>query len=123
MVAGWAFPNALLQHSLGDIEKLSIDIGHLQRKRDRMVEALRSMGYQLHSPEGTFYLLPRSPILDDQAFLRLLAKQGVFALPGSMAECPGYFRLSLTASDDMIDRALPAFQRAMEQATRERQAA
>jgi hypothetical protein len=25
------------------------------------VEALRSYGYELHSPEGTFYLLPTSP--------------------------------------------------------------
>ena len=123
VVSGWTFPNALLQHALGDIEKLSIDISHLQRKRDRMVEALRAMGYQLHSPEGTFYLLPRAPIPDDQAFLRLLAKQGLFAMPGAMVECPGYFRLSLTASDDMIDRALPGFQQAMELATRERQSA
>jgi hypothetical protein len=30
---------------------------------------------------------------------------------------PGYFRISLTASDDMIDRAIPGFQAAFESAT------
>jgi len=33
-------------------------------------------------------------------------------LPGS----PGYFRLSLTATDEMIERSLPGFARAMERA-------
>ena len=37
-------------------------------------------------------------------------------LPGSVAEIPGYFRLSLTATDDMIDRALPGFAAAFEHA-------
>jgi aspartate aminotransferase len=110
VTTGYAFPNALLQHALADIEPLSIDVAHLERKRDHMVSALRSYGYDLHSPEGTFYLLPRSPIPDDMAFTERLADREVFVLPGSLAEIPGYFRISLTATDDMIDRALPVFE-------------
>lgn len=113
VVSGWAFPNALLQHALADLETVSIDIAHLQRKRDTMVAALRSMGYELHVPEGTFYLLVRSPDPDDMAFSDRLAAEGVFVLPGSVAELPGTFRISLTASDEMIDRALPGFERAI----------
>lgn len=109
LVNGWAWPNALLQHSLGDIEALSIDVGHLQERRDRMVVALREAGYQLHVPEATFYLLVRSPVEDDEKFVRMLAERGVFVMPGSLLECPGYFRISLTASDAMIERALPVF--------------
>src|SRR5690606_31997417 len=59
IVSGWAFPNALLQHALADLESVSIDIAHLQSKRDTMVAALRAMGYELQVPEGTFYLLVR----------------------------------------------------------------
>jgi len=108
-MTGYAFPNALLQHALPDLERLSIDVGHLQRKRDRMVRALREQGYDVHLPEGTFYLLPRSPLDDDMAFINRLASQNVFCLPGSLADAPGYFRISLTANDDMIERALPRF--------------
>src|SRR5262249_21312879 len=61
VTTGYAFPNALLQHALPELEALSIDVAHLQRKRDRLVSELRAMGYQVHVPEGTFYLLPRSP--------------------------------------------------------------
>lgn len=109
ITTGYVFPNALLQHALADLEKLSVDMAHLQRKRDRMVAELREMGYDLHVPEGTFYLLPKSPLADDWAFVELLGKHGVSVLPGSTIGCPGYFRISLTASDDMITRALPAF--------------
>ncbi|MGH2558985.1 MAG: aminotransferase class I/II-fold pyridoxal phosphate-dependent enzyme [Thermomicrobiales bacterium] len=109
VVSGYAFPNALLQHALPDIEPLSIDIAHYERKRDRMVAALRSFGYELHSPEGTFYLLPKSPIPDDMAFADRLAERDVYVLPGSLAEIPSYCRISLTASDEMIERALPVF--------------
>src|SRR5581483_2832738 len=52
MMTGYAFPNALMQHALPDLEGLSIDIAGLQRKRDRMVAALREQGYELHIPEG-----------------------------------------------------------------------
>lgn len=111
---GYTFPNALLQYALEDLEKLSIDIPHLQAKRDRLVQALRGMGYQLSVPEGTFYLLVRSPIADDLAFTDLLIAQKVFCLPGTIFEMPGYFRISLTANDAMIDRALPGFEKAIQ---------
>ena len=71
--------------------------------------ALRDLGYEVHVPEGTFYLLPRTPIEDDVAFTEALARRDVFVLPGRAVEMPGYIRLSLTATDAMIDRALPVF--------------
>jgi aspartate aminotransferase len=115
-MTGYAWPNALLQHALPDLEELSIDIAHLQRKRDRLVAALREMGYALHVPEGTFYLLPRAPEADDMAFIGRLAAHNVFCLPGTVVELPGYFRVSLTANDDMIERALPGFAAARHEA-------
>lgn len=114
LVTGYAFPNTLLQHALVDIDQLSIDISHLQRKRDRMVAALQGMGYEVHVPEGTFYLLVKSPIQDDVAFMEELAKHHVYCLPGAVYELPGTFRISLTANEEMIERALPKFASAIQ---------
>lgn len=108
-LSGFATTNALLQHALPDIQPLSIDIEHLQSKRDRLVDSLRKSGYLVHNPEGTFYLLPRSPIKDDVAFADMMAEEGVLCLPGQVVEMPGYFRVSLTASDEMVERAIPLF--------------
>ena len=116
LTGGWLFPNALLQHALPDLEDLSIDIAHLQARRDRVVGALREMGYELTVPEGTFYVLVRSPLAEDGAFINLLAEQEIFCLPGEVFEMPGYFRISLTANDQMVEKALPGFEKALQAA-------
>lgn len=112
LASGWGFPNALLQHAMADLEALSVDIAALEARRDRMVSALRSMGYETTNPEGTFYLMVRSPEPDDLAFTDRLAEMGALVLPGSIVECPGWFRISLTASDAMVERGLEVFRRA-----------
>ena len=80
-----------------------------------MVAELGAAGYQLRPPEGTFYLWVRSPDPDDRAFCRRLAERQVLVLPGSIFEVPGYFRVSLTANNEMIDRALPVFRAAFDE--------
>jgi aspartate aminotransferase len=110
---GWVYPNALLQHALPELEKFSIDVGQLQRRRDRFLDALSGMGYRVWRSEGTFYLYVPSPIPDDEAFTESLARRGVFVFPGVLFETPGFFRISLTANEDMIENSLPAFEAAM----------
>jgi aspartate aminotransferase len=114
LAAGWGFPNALLQHAIRDLESLSIDMAALQRRRDRLVPALRDLGYETTLPEGTFYVMARSPEPDDIAFADRLAAHGALVLPGSIVECPGWFRISLTASDAMVERGIEAFRTARE---------
>jgi aspartate aminotransferase len=62
-------------------------------------------------PEGTFYLWGHWPAgRDPEKMVDALADRDVFVMPGSILNSPGYFRLSLTASDEMVDRALPIFE-------------
>jgi aspartate aminotransferase len=116
IAAGWGFPNALLQHALGDLEALSVDVGALQARRDRLVPALLEMGYEATLPEGTFYVMVRCPVADDMAFTERLAELGALVLPGTIVECPGWFRISLTASDEMVERGLDVFRTALGEA-------
>jgi len=112
LAGGFLFPNALLQHAIEDLERLSIDVGAIERRRDRMVGALRGMGYETTVPEGTFYVMARSPIDDDVAYGAILAEENVLVLPGTVVEVPGWFRISLTASDEMVESSLAGFERA-----------
>src|SRR5262245_10837476 len=113
LAAGNAMPDAVMQYALADIERITLDLHRLQRRRDRMLGALRAMGYPVHTPEATFYLLPRCPGPDDWGFVRTLAREKVLVLPGQVVEMPGYFLVSLTGTDDMVERALPVFERAI----------
>jgi aspartate aminotransferase len=113
---GFAFPNADLQHAIEDLEPLVIDLAAMERRRDRLVASLREIGYETTMPEGTFYVMARSPIEDDLAFTQILNRHDVLVLPGSIVELPGWFRISLTASDEMVDRGLPGFRAAFDEA-------
>jgi aspartate aminotransferase len=117
LATGYAFPNALLQHAIEDLEEMSIDIAAMQRRRDRLVGALREIGYETTMPEGSFYVMARAPIADDVAFTDLLAKHRVLVLPGTIVEVPGWFRISLTATDEMVERGIPGFAAAYAEAS------
>ena len=116
IVGGWQFPSTTLQRAVPDLEKLSIDVPALERRRDRMYDALTGLGYEATKPEATFYMLVRSPVADDRLFTNVLATHNVFVGPGHIFELPGYFRISLTANDDMVGRALPGFESALRDA-------
>jgi aspartate aminotransferase len=107
LAIGWGFPNALMQYSVPALEDVSIDIPELTRKRDRLYGALDEAGYTLTRPEGTFYLWGRAPDGDAQAFCDALAVEGIHLMPGTIFDRPEHFRVSLTATMDTIDRALP----------------
>lgn len=108
MGMGWGFPDALMQYAAPALETVSIDVAELERRRDLMVRALGEAGYALTVPEGAFYLWVAAPDGDALAFAAALAERGVFVLPGTVFNSPGYFRISLTATTAMLEQALPA---------------
>jgi aspartate aminotransferase len=109
VAGGWQFPSAVMQYSLPELHRLSIDLVELERKRDLFVTELQAAGYDLRMPQGTFYLWLRSPDPDDASFVRRLAERGVLVLPGSTCAAPGHFRITFTATAEMIQRSLPVF--------------
>jgi len=109
MALGWCFPNAVMQYSVPDLENLSIDLDALSRRRDRLTETLTATGYGVVPPQGTFYLWAKWLAGDAERQWNGLADRDVFVLPGSVMNAPEYFRISLTASDQMVESALPIF--------------
>src|SRR5262249_32040695 len=109
MALGWCFPNAVMQYALPDLEELSIDRTALARRRDCLTATLTRAGFDVLRPEGTFYLWSKWPAGDPVRHWNALADRKVFAMPGSIMNSPAYLRISLTASDAMVERALPAF--------------
>ena len=119
MALGWTFPSALMQHAVPALEALSIDMVALARRRDRLVAALTTAGYLPLEPDGTFYLFSGWPEGDSEEIWNRLADLDVFVMPGSILGAAQHFRISLTASDAMVDKALPAFAEARASATGE----
>jgi aspartate aminotransferase len=119
MALGWCFPNAIMQYAVPDLESLSIDLAALTRRRDLLAATLNKAGYEVLLPDGTFYLWTKWPVGNPETHWNRLADRSVFVLPGSVMNSPNYFRISLTASDAMVEHALPAFSQGTERTTRE----
>jgi aspartate aminotransferase len=106
---GFCTPTSLMQLTVRDLLTTKPDLEPIRRRRSRMLEGLRSSGYDVVPSQGTFFLYVRSPDHDDFRFVERLADRYVLALPSSIFHQAGWFRISLTASDEMVERALSVF--------------
>lgn len=88
-----------------------------QRRRDVLLEALRSIGWEVPTPQATLYIWMKVPPgYDSQSFTReLLEKAAIVVAPGSSygSYGEGYVRFSLTLPDQRllegVDRIKKAF--------------
>ena len=113
-VSGFVNAPAIWQHVVAEAPDESSDMALYHKKRDILCDGLMKLGYELHKPQGAFYVFPKTPIRDDTAFIQILQEEGVLAVPGSGFGRGGYMRLSLTVPLDTIERSLPSFGRVME---------
>ncbi len=109
-ILGFVNAPALMQRVTRHILDKTADIGQYQYKRDLLCEGLSKMGFSFIKPKGTFYLFPKSPILDDVAFVQALKEERILAVPGSGFAAPGYFRLAFCIETSTIENALPYFE-------------
>jgi aspartate aminotransferase len=85
-----------------------------RRRRDRAAAVLdRLPGFRCPAPPASFYLFPGIPGDDRETAARWLAELSIAVLPGSaFGELGrGHLRLSLTASDEILDEALRRIER------------
>jgi aspartate aminotransferase len=112
-ILGFINAPAIWQLVAGAVPDVVVDVAQYQAKRDRLCDALTAMGYDAPRPQGSFYVFPKTPIPDDVEFIRRLMAEGILAVPGSGFGRAGYMRLSLTISNDDLERSLAGFARAI----------
>jgi len=107
-ILGVATPTALMQRALPDLLRLRHDQAWLVSWRRRYVEELSALGYSVVPPDATLFVYVGVPAdRDDFEFVGELASSGVLVLPAPVFHHAGYFRLALTGSEEMLERALP----------------
>jgi aspartate aminotransferase len=111
-ITGIATPTALMQRAVPRLLALRHDQAWLTRWRQRVVQQLTADGYTVAEPDATLFIYVQTPTgRDDFDFIAELASEGVLALPAPVFHHTGYFRLSLTGSEDMLEAALPILKR------------
>jgi aspartate aminotransferase len=105
-ISGHATPTSLMQRAVPALLGLRYQLDWLSDLRGRMETALTSAGYEVVQADATLFMYVRTPPgFDDFAFTEQLAARGLLVLPAPVFHHRGYFRLALTASGDMLNRA------------------
>jgi aspartate aminotransferase len=110
-ILGYVNAPAFMQRAISALLEESVEISVYQKKRDMLCNALSSFGYDFETPEGAFYLFPRTPVEDDVDFVLALQEENVLTVPGSGFGGPGHFRIAYCVPDAVIERALPGFEK------------
>ena len=111
-ILGFINAPAIWQWVMLEAADETIDAAPYEHKRNVLCDALEAIGYDVRRPEGSFYVFLKTPIADDVAFTRLLADEGVLAVPGAGFGRSGYIRLSLTIPLEQIEKSIPGFEQA-----------
>lgn len=107
-ILGLATPTALMQRAVPKLLELRHDLSWLSAWRLRYVDELSAFGYAVVPPDATLFVYVQTPRgKADFQFIEELASASVLALPAPIFHHDGYFRLSLTGSEQMLERALP----------------
>ena len=115
-ILGFVNAPAMAQKLLAKALGSQVDVNIYARRRDAMKAVLDAAGYDYPLPRGAFYFFPAAPGGDDVAFVNLLLEERILAVPGKGFGCPGHFRLAFCVGEEVINRSVEGFKRAMAKA-------
>jgi aspartate aminotransferase len=107
-ITGIATPTSLMQRTVPKLLELKHNQDWLLTWRARFLEELRAYGLTVVQPDATMFVYVENPTpFEDFELVEALASKGLLVLPAAVFNHAGYFRLSLTGSESMLERALP----------------
>ena len=108
-ILGFINAPALMQRLVGRYQKNSVDVADYRQRRDAIYSILVEAGFDVNLPDGTFYIFPKSPIVDDVELIRVMLEHRILAVPGVGFGRKGYFRIAYCVGMDVIENSRKAF--------------
>ena len=108
---GFVNAPSLFQRVVSLCDGQTADIEVYRTNRDLLYNALTEMGFDCLEPQGTFYLLMRSPEPDANAFSEKAKEFDLLLVPTDTFSLPGHIRIAFCVTTEQIKRSLPAFQK------------
>ena len=107
---------AALEAITGPHELLAERRSEMQTRRDLVVDGLNQAGLICATPDGAFYVFPKTPVqmpVDHEFCRYLLDEAGVALVPGRAFGMPGHLRLSFAYATDSLTEGLARITRAV----------
>lgn len=107
---GFVNAPAYMQRVLAMTDDLVTEQQQYKERRDLVVDVLKEAKFDFITPQGGFFVFPKSPIADDVAFCQFAAEHyNILVVPGTGFGCPGHFRMSFSVEMDVLERSREAF--------------
>lgn len=108
---GYVNAPSLFQRVCAECASETADITIYETNKTLLCNALREIGYHVIEPQGTFYMFPRTPIVDDIAFCEKAKDFNLLIVPGTGFGCSGHTRISYCVPTERIERSIQAFEK------------
>lgn len=112
---GFVNAPALMQRVVSKLQDEVVDVNIYRKKRNLLYNNLIKIGYDCIKPDGAFYLFPKSPIPNDEEFVKILQNELVLVVPGIGFGTKGFFRASYCVDDWVIEGSLDGFNQVIKQ--------
>ncbi len=105
-------PASIIQLAVEKILDMTSDLSIYEANKNLLYKELTRIGYHVVEPGGTFYMFPRSLCPDANEFCWKAAKElNLIIVPGDSFNCPGHFRISYCVPTEMVEKAIPLFEK------------
>ncbi len=106
-------PPSIIQLAVAEVLGETADLSVYETNMNLLYNELTSLGLEIVKPGGTFYMLPKAPEADANAFSEKAKKYDLIVVPCDSFACPGYFRLAYCINTEKVERSLEAFRKLM----------
>lgn len=106
---GFVNAPSLMQKVVAKCVEEKTNVEFYDRNRKALYEGLTKLGFYCVKPEGAFYLWMKSPVENEEEFVKVAKKYNLILVKGSAFGCGGYVRLAYCISNEKIVRSLDAF--------------
>ncbi len=104
-------PSSLMQLTVADTCDLTSDLSVYETNMNLLYNALTDLGLEIVRPGGTFYMMPKCPEKDSNAFSRKALRYNLVLVPCDSFALPGYFRIAYCTDTGKVERSLDAFRK------------
>lgn len=106
---GFVNAPSLMQKAVAQCVGEKTNLEFYDKNRKVLYEGLTKLGFTCIKPEGAFYLWMKSPVENEEEFVKTAKKYNLILVKGSAFGCGGYVRLAYCIAYDKVVRSLDAF--------------
>ena len=107
-------PSSIFQWAAGETCDLTADLSVYETNMNLLYDELKSLGFTVVRPDGTFYIFPKALEEDAKIFCEKALKYDLVFVPADGFGCPGYFRIAYCTDTDKVKRSLKALRKFVE---------